>query len=173
MTATQALLVLVAFAFQVYACPALGGSGLNMITSLTSNYPTASSSIWWTDNSYRTCVTNGQQLPPCFRITSPNGYNSLILQGDKNAVVYKLYYSLGCNNNNGCITNTWSANTWSSSNPTVGIRVSNGNFQVTTSGGAAWDAGVTTANMLCVQDDGNLVVYDSAGNHIWSYYAIA
>ncbi|KAI9343217.1 hypothetical protein BDR26DRAFT_858740 [Obelidium mucronatum] len=138
-----------------------------------STYKTINSFMFEGDKD-KTCLKPGGWIGQCLRLVNPSQTGMLLLQPDGNAVIYAIWYALTCNNGNGCISPIWSTGTVNSG--AVAVKLSNGKFFVDTSlassgGIQRWDAGKTgsaTGTRLCIQNDFNLVLYDTKNAVVWS-----
>ncbi|KAI9343171.1 hypothetical protein BDR26DRAFT_858669 [Obelidium mucronatum] len=127
-----------------------------------------------TSDGFKNCLRPGFTLPKCWKLTSPNKQSSVILQPDGNAVIYSSWYNGVCNTGMGCISSTWSSG--SNNKGSQSIQLGAGRFYVSQSGapgysGVVWDAnkqGSLWGTLLCMQNDGNLVVYDNGNSVVWS-----
>ncbi|KAI9343216.1 hypothetical protein BDR26DRAFT_858738 [Obelidium mucronatum] len=142
------------------------------ISQVNAYLPAPQSAV--TSDTFKSCLKPSQLINGCWRLTSPSGQNSLVLQPDGNAVIYSVWYNSNCNTGLGCVTATW--NTGSNDKGTKSIQLGLGRFFVSTSGvsgynGVVWDAnkqGSTQGTLLCLQNDGNLVVYDNGNAVVWA-----
>ncbi|KAJ3011497.1 UNVERIFIED_CONTAM: hypothetical protein HDU68_001645 [Siphonaria sp. JEL0065] len=142
------------------------------IAQLNAYLPVPGSAL--TSDGFKTCLKPSQVIAGCWRLTSPSGQNSLLLQPDGNAVIYSVWYNTVCNTGLGCVTATWNAGTNGKSPQSIQLAV--GRFFVSTSGtagynGVVWDAnkqGSSINTLLCIQNDGNMVVYDSGNAVVWA-----
>jgi hypothetical protein len=112
-------------------------------------------------NSY-TALGSGAALNPSDAITSPNGWYMLTYQSDGNIVVYQ------------GSTVVWAGNCWSTCNNWGAAGVArmqgDGNFIVfNSSGDMVWmSATVSSGAFLALRDDGQIAIYATNGNRLWS-----
>ncbi|KAJ3292592.1 hypothetical protein HDU79_001270 [Rhizoclosmatium sp. JEL0117] len=140
----------------------------NPVTSLLQYNPASGGAI--TGNSYLNCLRAQNWISQCTRLSAPNGQYALVLQPDGNAVIYNVWYQGTCNYGNGCVSSTWSTGTWNTG--AGAIQLNNGRFQINQqpSSGSRWDSGSqgsASGTLLCMQNDGNLVVYDGS-SVVWA-----
>ncbi|KAJ3070931.1 hypothetical protein HDU99_002546 [Rhizoclosmatium hyalinum] len=122
---------------------------------------------------FKTCLLATNAITTCKRIRNPAGTAMLALQPDGNAVIYAIWYATTCNWGGGCISSIWSSGTWNTNARAVWNN--NGRFYITTSvytnGPSVWDAGKQGSifgTKLCLQNDGNLVLYDTGDKVVWA-----
>ncbi|KAJ3025991.1 UNVERIFIED_CONTAM: hypothetical protein HDU68_006363 [Siphonaria sp. JEL0065] len=168
------LLILAAFlATSVQAqCENLGNG--SPISQFNTYLPAPLNAV--TSDSFKNCLKPGQLIGGCWRLTSPSGQTGLLLQPDGNAVIYSIWYNTLCNTGLGCVTATWNAGT--NGKAPHSIQLGLGRFFVSTSAAAGysgnqvvWDSmkqGSTVNTLLCMQNDGNLVVYDNGNAVVWT-----
>lgn len=94
-------------------------------------------------------------------VYSPNGKVQFVMQGDGNLVVYGNFGA-------GWTPLGWASNTVGSG-ATVAAFQSDGNLVVYTPSAAVWSSGTYQSHCatLSVQDDGNVVIKDIAGQIVW------
>ncbi|KAJ3292590.1 hypothetical protein HDU79_001268 [Rhizoclosmatium sp. JEL0117] len=115
-------------------------------------------------DSFKNCLQPYFTASTCAKLSNPAGTNQLVMQPDGNAVIYNVWYSSNCNLGRGCVSPTWSTQTWN--RPGLSFRVQDGQFVLSTtqdlSGQIIWRVpgyASTGASQLCMQNDGNLVLY--------------
>ncbi|ORY26013.1 hypothetical protein BCR33DRAFT_726566 [Rhizoclosmatium globosum] len=99
-------------------------------------------------DSFKNCLQPYFTASTCAKLSNPAGTNQLVMQPDGNAVIYNVWYSSNCNLGGGCVSPTWSTQTW--------------NRPGYLSGQIIWRVpgyASTGASQLCMQNDGNLVLY--------------
>ncbi|ORY35212.1 hypothetical protein BCR33DRAFT_722556 [Rhizoclosmatium globosum] len=152
-------LSLLAVSVKADSCSGLGD--WNPVQSLFQYAPAVGGAV--TGNLFLNCLRAQNWIPQCTRLSSPNGLYSLVLQPDGNAVIYSSWYQSNCNYGQGCVSSTWSTSTYNTK--AQAIQLMNGRFQVAQNpnANAVWDSGTqgsASGTLLCMQNDGNLVVYD-------------
>ncbi|ORY26014.1 hypothetical protein BCR33DRAFT_794900 [Rhizoclosmatium globosum] len=113
-----------------------------------------------------------QDLPYMMATGDSTGFKTCLLA--TNAITtYAIWYATTCNWGGGCISSIWSSGTYATN--ARAIWNNNGRFYITTSvytnGPSVWDAGKTGSifgTQLCLQNDGNLVLYDTGGTVVWA-----
>ncbi|KAJ3020026.1 UNVERIFIED_CONTAM: hypothetical protein HDU68_010394 [Siphonaria sp. JEL0065] len=157
---------LIAFLFAASAtgqsCNNLGGW---LSSSVLNTYSNIAGYMYTTDAS-KSCLLPGNYIGTCLRLSNPAQNTMFVLQPDGNAVVYGIWYGSTCNYGNGCISPRWS--TGSNDKGVIAIKLNNGTLYADTaiaSGGTIqWKVGMTgsiSGTRLCMQNDGNLVLYDN------------
>ncbi|KAI9343173.1 hypothetical protein BDR26DRAFT_858672 [Obelidium mucronatum] len=147
------------------SCPSL--TGWDPSWKLTNNYTEVFPSQ--TDlYSGKTCLKPFEMIRPCSKLSNPSRTSSLIVQPDGNIVVYTVWYSTSCNWGKGCVSPVW----WTGSNKSgYVVRLLEGKFIVTHESDArnvVWEASSKqVGTSLCMQNDGNLVLYDAADKPLW------
>jgi hypothetical protein len=114
----------------------------------------------------RVVLLSGQTIASGQSISSPDGHYALTMMADGNLV-------LELSNPYGSPRVIWSTGTGSFAGATAGLE-SNGNFIVRGGGGETiWSANVTSPGCanLDLQDDGNLVLYNSTGAY-WATHTL-
>ncbi|KAJ3024411.1 UNVERIFIED_CONTAM: hypothetical protein HDU68_008178 [Siphonaria sp. JEL0065] len=148
------------------ACSSLTGWDPSWkLSTYTSTSPTQMNS-----DTFKNCLKPYNYAGTCMRITNPAQTTMFLMQPDGNAVIYTIWYALNCNLGKGCISPIWYTG---SNKANSNIRVIDGKFVISynTDGSlVAWDAGPRGSfqgTSLCMQNDGNLVLYDN-GTPLWA-----
>ncbi|KAJ3024415.1 UNVERIFIED_CONTAM: hypothetical protein HDU68_008182 [Siphonaria sp. JEL0065] len=170
MLSSIVLAAILAVTTQAQQCVNLGNQA--PISQLNSYLPVPTTAL--TADSFKSCLKPSQVIAGCWRLTSPSGQNSLLLQPDGNAVIYSVWYNTLCNTGLGCVSPTWNAGTNGKSPQSIQLGL--GRFFVSQSGtagynGVVWDAnkqGSSLNTLLCIQNDGNMVVYDAGNAVVWA-----
>ncbi|ORY35240.1 hypothetical protein BCR33DRAFT_722579 [Rhizoclosmatium globosum] len=114
------------------------------------------------------CLQPYYRISTCYKLSNPKGNKHLVMQPDGNAVIYGIGQGWGCNLSLGvCTKPVWNTQTWNK--PGAYITVQDGRFLVyDASNQIIWgtNAGSPRTTQLCMQNDGNLVLYDN-GRAIW------
>ncbi|KAI9343172.1 hypothetical protein BDR26DRAFT_858670 [Obelidium mucronatum] len=150
-------------------CNNLGGWLPRSDVDQYSNVPT----YMTTSDSFKNCMVPSSYMGTCMRMPSPSYGTFFVLQPDGNAVIYSIWYAATCNYGNGCTSPIWSTGTVNSG--AIAVKLSNGKFFVDTALGAGglvkWDSGKTgsvSGTKLCIQNDANLVLYDTNNAVVWA-----
>ncbi|KAJ3024412.1 UNVERIFIED_CONTAM: hypothetical protein HDU68_008179 [Siphonaria sp. JEL0065] len=162
-TSIVALLTGLISTVSAQTCSNLGGW---LAQSVLGTYSHIAGYMYTTDSS-KSCLLPGNYIGTCLRLSNPAQNTMLVLQPDGNAVVYSVWYASTCNYGNGCISPVWS--TGSNNQGVIAVKLNNGKFYVDTAipntgGTVKWDSGKigsVSGTRLCMQNDGNLVLYDS------------
>ncbi|KAJ3284723.1 hypothetical protein HDU79_007934 [Rhizoclosmatium sp. JEL0117] len=170
---TRTLLFLLSFLQLTFACDNLHyWSAYELLNDYHAfpnwNPSLPSTSHHQTQTDTKTCIQSYDELAQCDKVESPSGSAVLTLQPDGNLVLY-WPFSMNpfCNWGGKCLRPVWSTQTNKPNGPKT-LRVGSGSASIIDgTGKEVWTTKTTKGTQLCVQDDGNVVLYTAGMEAVW------